>query len=115
MKIKILMKKSFIERIWIGIKIGWNTPTLPKEMLEFQMNPLIRILRIVGGISCLSLLGHDHINLQGVMLYVALFFNLIFLIYHIYISIHRHKHMCKLLKSNELDVRESDLDNKNVK
>jgi len=33
MKIKILMKKTFIERTWIGIKIGWNTPTLPKEML----------------------------------------------------------------------------------
>jgi|SRR6267378_1303430 hypothetical protein len=108
-------KKSFVERTWIGVKLGLTTPTLPKEILDFQRKPLIRILRVVGGISCLSILGHDHINLHGLMLYIALFFNLIFFIYHIYISIHRQRHICKILKSGELDIRESDLDNKNVK
>jgi hypothetical protein len=96
---EVVNKKAFIERTLIGIKRGLTTPTLSKEMLEFQMNPLIRILRVIGGISCLSLLGHDHINLQGLMLYVALFFTLLFNIYQVYILIHRYKHIKYLLKS----------------
>lgn len=79
-------------------------------MLEFQMNPLIRILRVVGGISCLSLLGHDHINLQGIMLYIALFFTLLFNIYQFYILIHRYKHIKYLIKSGAMDYRNSPLD-----
>jgi len=103
-------KKTFIERTWIGIKRGITTPTLSKEMLDFQMNPLIRILRVVGGISCLSLLGHDHINLQGFMLYIALLFTLLFNIYHIYILIYRYKHIKFLIKSGAMDYKNSPLD-----
>ncbi len=104
-------KKSFIERTWIGIKLGLTTPTLSKEMLEFQRNPLIRILRVVGGMSFISMLNPIY-KLHGIFLYIAFLISIIFFIYHIYISIHRHRHICKILKSGELDIRESDLDNK---
>jgi hypothetical protein len=107
---EVVKKKTFIERTMIGIKRGLTTPTLSKEMLEFQKNPLIRILRVIGGISCLSLLGHDHIKLQGLMLYVALFFTLLFYIYHVYILIHRYKHIKYLLKTGAMDYRNSPLD-----
>jgi len=102
-------KKTFIERTWIGIKKGLTTPTLPKEILDFQMNPLIRILRVVGGISIISILNPMY-KLHGIFLYISFLFSLIFFIYHIYISIHRYKHVKYLFKSGKLDVRNSPLD-----
>lgn len=103
-------KKSLFERTWIGIKRGITTPTLSEEMLEFQRKPIIRIIRVLGGISCLSILGHDYTGIHGLMLYIALFFTFIFNIYHIYISIHRFKHIKYLLKSGAMDYRNSPLD-----
>jgi len=52
-------KKTFIERTWIGVKRGLTTPTLSKEMLEFQRKPLIRILRVVGGMSFICILNYN--------------------------------------------------------
>jgi len=79
------------------------------------MNPFFRILRVVGGISCLSLLRHVHINLQGIMLYIALFFTCLlrkqlFNIYQFYILIHRYRHIKYLIKSGAMDYRNSPLD-----
>lgn len=81
------------------------TPTLPEEILAYQRNPIIRILRVVGVLSCLSLLGRGIFNLQGLLLYISIFFTIVFLIYHLYLLKHRYRHIKKLLKSEELDVR----------
>lgn len=86
------------------------TPTLPEEILAYQRNPIIRILRVVGGLSCLSLLGRGIFNLQGLLLYISIFFTIVFLIYHLYLLKHRYRHIKKMLKSEELDVRNSPLD-----
>lgn len=99
--------KIFMLRTWNGVKKGIFTPTLPKEMLEFQRKPLIRILRVLGGLSWFSILGRGFFELNGFILYVSLFFVLIFFIYHIYISIHRYKHIKKILMGPELEVRNS--------
>ena len=100
---------TFIERTWIGVKRGLTTPTLSKEMLEFQRKPLIRILRVVGGISFISILNPTY-KLHGIFLYIAFLFSLIFFIYHIYISIHRYRHIKYLIKSGAMDYRNSPLD-----
>jgi hypothetical protein len=50
------MKKSLTQRLLIGLKKGYNTPTLPVKILEIQKYPLIRILRFLGGISIFSIL-----------------------------------------------------------
>lgn len=102
--------KIFLLRTTNGIKKGLFTPTLSKEMLEFQRKPLIRILRVLGGISWFSLFGYGYFKLNGVVLYISLFFVINFLIYHIYISIHRFKHIKKILMSDELEVKNSPLD-----
>jgi hypothetical protein len=48
--------KVFLNRTLKGIKKGLFTPTLSTEMLEFQRKPIIRLIRIIGGLSLLSLL-----------------------------------------------------------
>lgn len=92
-------------RTLIGIKKGFYTSTLPVEILEFQRKPLIRIMRVLGGISLLSLLGRSYIGgVSGLFLYLAFLLSTILVIYHFYILIVRVKHIYKILKSDELDI-----------
>lgn len=84
------------------------TPTLPENILKFQSLYYIRILRFLGGVSFLLILSKKYYNIY--MLYICMFFALLFTIYHIIISYHRIKHIIKVLKSDELDIRNSPLD-----
>lgn len=106
------MAKKFLSRSLIGIKKGLLTPTLSPEMVKFQKKPIIRIIRVIGGLSFICLLGQSHSNLElpSILLYLLFFFASMFFIYHIYITIYRYKHIKYLLKSEELDIRNSPLD-----
>jgi hypothetical protein len=80
-------------------------------MLNFQALPLIRLLRVIGGISMLLLLSavppsakQGYFELHGIPLYVLFFTSLLFFIYHLYITYHRIKHIKKILQSSELDI-----------
>ena len=96
--------KKFLSRSLIGIKKGLLTPTLSPEMLKFQRKPIIRIIRVIGGLSFISLLGQSYLELPSILLYLLFIFASMFFIYHIYISIYRYKHIKYLLKSGELDI-----------
>lgn len=97
-------KKSLLQRITLGLKKGWNTPTLPAAVLEFERNPLIRIFRIIGGISVGTLLWQRYQYLPIVFLYISVIISFIFCIYLIILSIIRLKHMWKVLRGKDLDV-----------
>jgi hypothetical protein len=99
--------KNIYSRTLIGVKKGLTTPTLSPEMLEFQRKPLIRLLRVIGGISMLLLLGggRGYFEIHGFLLYGLFITSLIFCIYHFYISYHRFKHIKFLFKSGALDIR----------
>ena len=103
-------KRTFFKRFIIGLKVGWNTPTLPDNILKLQLHPLVRILRVLGGISTLYLLSNKASQYSIYIFYFAFFFCLSFFIYHIYISYHRIKHIYKTLKSDKLDIKNSPLD-----
>src|ERR1700694_4045031 len=104
--------KNIFNRTLRGIKKGLSTPTLSPQMLNFQALPLIRLLRVIGGISMLLLLSaaRGYFELHGIPLYVLFFTSLLFFIYHLYITYHRIKHIKKILQSSELDIRNSPLD-----
>jgi hypothetical protein len=74
------------------------------------MHPFIRILRVLGGISTLYLLSNKGLDYPIFFLYIAIFFTVLFLIYHVIINFYRTKHIYKILKSDKLDVRNSPLD-----
>jgi hypothetical protein len=100
-------KKTLFQRIIIGVKLGWKTPTLPEKVIKFQAHPLIRVFRVLGGVSTLYLLSNKASNYYIYMFYVAFFFCFLFFIYHVILSFFRVKHIYRILKSDKLDVRNS--------
>lgn len=102
-------KKSLLQRITLGLKKGWNTPTLPAAVLEFERNPLIRIFRIIGGISVGTLLWQRYQNLPSFVLYISVIISFIFFIYLIILTLIRINHMWKVLRGNDLDIKNSPL------
>jgi hypothetical protein len=77
-------KRTLFKRFIIGLKVGWNTSTLPDNIFKFQLYPLVIILRILGGISTLYLLSNKASQYSIYIFYFAFFFCLLFFIYHIY-------------------------------
>ena len=103
-------KKTIWNRIWLGLKVGWNTPNLPENIIRFQMHPLIRILRVLGGISTILILTKKSLLFPTFFLYIFFGFSLSFFIYHTIISYYRLAYMYKTIKSDKLDVKNSPVD-----
>lgn len=103
---------KILKRLKTGLKKGFNTKTLPPEILDLQNRPLIRGFRFVSGIclllvitKTLRFLGDGDLYLFG--LTFCLFFMLLYLIFQCYLTIHRIKFMRKILKDKELEIRNS--------
>jgi len=103
-------KKSYFKRLLAGLKKGWATDTLPPHLLKLQLHPLIRIFRVVGGVIVLSILTQQIERLGIYAVYVVTFISFIYGIYMLYLSVKRFKHILYILKSEELEVRNSPLD-----
>ena len=56
--------KNFFNNILIGFKKAWDTPTLPAKVLAFNDSFLIRVFRVVGGLSFLFVLGRFDIDIN---------------------------------------------------
>lgn len=107
--------KNIFSRFYIGVKKGLFTPTLPNHIIQLNHNPIIRIFRVLGGISILLILTHRLNYLgEGLLYFSALVFctvlALFFSLYLIFLTYYRIKHMIKVLKSDDLDIRNSPLD-----
>lgn len=103
------------KRLVVGFRKGWNTPNVPAHIITLQQNPLIRILRVLGGLSIiliiskrLELLGNG--LLYTIALYICISISLIFVLYLMYVNYYKIKTILKILKSEDLDVRNSPLD-----
>lgn len=102
------MKRTLLQRIGIAFKKAWDTPTLPDHILNFQNNLIIRVFRFLSGLSIISLLLINKIDIytnifgNGIFLsifkYICLIFTLFYNIYLFYINYHRFIHIYKLIK-----------------
>lgn len=96
---------------YIGLKKGLLTPTLPDHIIALQQNIFIRIFRVICGLNLLFILSHRYEYLPGdyyqTCLYISLIINILFMIYHMYISYHRIKHIYKTIKSGKIDIYNS--------
>lgn len=106
----IASQKKLLNRLLLGFKKGWLTPTLPDKIIKFQSYPIIRIFRFLGGLSFITIVGKSHLNYPIYILYFSMFFVVFFAIYHIIISYYRIKHIIAILKTDKLDVKNSPLD-----
>lgn len=106
------MKKNLFNSLYIGLKKGILTKTLPDHILLLQKNIYIRILRVLGGISIILLITHK-LQFLGdgiiyiIAVYLCVFISLLFYAYILYINYHRAIHIYKLLKSDYFDIRNS--------
>jgi hypothetical protein len=91
--------------IYKGFQKAYQTPTLPDHIIKFKMDPTIRIFRVLGGLSFLFIITKVHLNFPIYFLFIAAFFNILFSIYHFYLSYHRIKHIRFLFKSGALEIR----------
>lgn len=103
------MNKSIFQQLKTGIIKGWKTPTLPEYLINLLNNPLIRIFRFLGGISYLIILGKSYIPTIFPIYIIAFIIAIFFLLFHIYITYHRIKHIRYLFKTGQLDIRNSPL------
>ena len=104
------MKKTILNRIWTGLKLGWNTPILPQRVMNIHNHSFVRIFRVAGGISIITVLSNKHLFLFLPFKFIVLFLALLHFIYISYISITKIWYGFKLLKSDKLNVRNSPLD-----
>ena len=105
MKNKILLKG-----LHLGIKKGWNAPMLPKYIENINNNPLIRIFRVLGGISIVTVLTKSHFYLGFPISYIILIFALMHFMYITIISFIKLYYGIIIFKSDKLDIRNSPLD-----
>lgn len=91
----------------VGFKKGYNTPTLPENIIKVQSYFLIRIIRFLGGLSFLLILSKNYLNYPMYLLYISMFFSILFTIYHFIITYYRITHIIKILKSDQFDIRNS--------
>jgi hypothetical protein len=108
---------SILQRILKGLKIGWNTTTLPVKVKTFHNNPLIRIFRIIGGFCIFVVVSRHNSKLLPIFSYLPTYIAalvvliaLLHLIYIFVISFIRLKYIHHLFKSNKLEVRNSPMD-----
>lgn len=102
------MKKTFKDFIY-GVRLGIKLSLLPEPISKYHNNTLIRVFRVLGGISILLILTKAEI-INKPYIYIMVFV-LAFLqfIYIIIISIIKFCYYIYLLKNKRLKVRNSPL------
>jgi len=83
---------------------------LPDNVLRFQSHPLIRIFRVLGGISTILVLTKKSLLFPPFFLYIFFLITFIYFIYHTILSYYRIRHIYKIIKSGKLDVKNSPID-----
>lgn len=106
-KVKIVIK-SLVK----GIKKGWVTPTLPDYITKFHNKAIVRVFRFLGGLSVIITLGKVNFsfNVPIYIFYISFVITILFFVYMLSINIIRLIHIIKILRSDELDIRNSPLD-----
>lgn len=69
-----------------------------------------RLLRVVGGISLLAVLTKKILLFSNYIVYPTYLVVVMYGIFNLYIAYHRFKEIRRVLKSNELDIRNSPFD-----
>lgn len=103
-------QKTFFKRFLIGLKLGWNTPLLPPKIIYFHNYPLVRIFRVVGGLSVLTVLLKKHLLLFLPLQYLILFLAFLHISYIVVISLVKIFYGISRFWTDELNVRSSPLD-----
>jgi hypothetical protein len=81
------------KRILTGFKKANSIPTLPDHIIKLQAHPLIRIFRVIGGVSFITMISYSRLNYPIYLLYLLMFISVFFTMYQFYILYHRTRHI----------------------
>ena len=102
--------KTILQRIWLGLKLGWNTPMLPNKVLKIHNHPFTRIFRVLGGLSIITFLSKRYLLLFYPFNYLVMIIALLHFMYITVISIIKLIYGIRIFKSGKLDVKNSPID-----
>jgi len=104
-----LKKKSKFQRFAFGLKKGIYLELLPDNVLIFHNSVIVRIFRVIGGISFILWISKLYLK-SNISLVLILPFVFIHLIYITIISFIKIKYLIYLWKNGKLEVRNSPVD-----
>lgn len=111
LKIMKKQKKTLFQRFIYGVKLAWNLPSLPTSVDKFNNYPLIRIFRVIRGISILLFLSSPGwINNSFYLKWIIFVLAMIQFLYIAVISIIKIGYIVYLWKNKKLEVRNSPID-----
>lgn len=102
---KFLKSHKHLRDIVLGIKKSLNTPKLPPHLEKFHKSGPILILRVCGSLSFFCLIFLRHFNFY--LLIWATITCFTYSLYMFYITICKFKHFRYLLRTGQLDIRNS--------
>lgn len=102
--------KTTLNRIWLGLKLAWKLPSLPISIDKFHNNPVIRIFRVVGGISIVLFLSSPPIIGKSYLYWIIFSIAMVHFIYIVVISLIKIGYIIYLWKNKKLEVRNSPID-----
>lgn len=104
-------KKTLVNRVWFGIKTGWQIEVLPNHITKLENNFYIRIFKFIGGFCVFLIISGTASSLGNLILfYIISFVSFIFIIYRLVISFYAIKQWLHNLRSGKFIVRNSPLD-----
>jgi len=102
--------KTILQRIWLGIKLGWKLPSLPASVEKYHNYPLTRIFRVIGGISIILFLSSPSWVGNSYFYWIVFILAMLQFLYIIVISLIKIGYIVYLWKNKNLEVRNSPLD-----
>jgi len=97
--------KTLWQRFITGLKVGWNAPMLPEKVASLHNHPFVRIFRVIGGISIITVLSNKHLLLFLPFKFIVLSLALFHFIYIFSISMIKLWYGFKVLRNDKLDVK----------
>jgi hypothetical protein len=105
-----MKNKNVLSRIWKGMKVAWMLPSLPESVNRFHNYPIIRIFRVIGGISIILFLSSPNWIGNSYLYWIIFTLAMLHFLYIAIISIIKIYYIVYLWKNKKLEVRNSPLD-----
>lgn len=109
-KMKKQNEQTKLQRLILGAKLGFKLSLLPKVIEDFHNYPLVRIFRVIGGVSVVLFLSSPSWLDTFYLTWVVFTLAMLHLLYILIISVIKLCYLFYLWKNKKLQVRNSPLD-----
>ncbi len=99
--------KTVLNKIWFGIKSGWQLPILPEHISKIDNNIFVRLFKLIGSISVFIIISKIGSNLNDLIYYVIFTISIVFILYKYVIIFYVIKQWFHNLINGEFIVKNS--------